>query len=366
MPKTSTERQREYREKHGIAHKPAKTCVCQICNQKFVVARPGPVKFCSKECAVLHAQILQRESVAKRVMSTMIKTCEFCGHEFKIGWHQESKKFCSLQCRKLAMRKSIKTNECIVCGNSHNRKAQTCGDVCYHKLLQYRMYQISKEYECDRDIKEAKRTAKQKLKEKNIRPLIAKMLKAYRKCGSCEQVASLFSKSASETNRLLNTSKAYKKRVNSKRNKSTWRIESLRVGSLSKLFRYEKDFQNAVVLKLRECGVIVEQEVFTSKKTNRKIDLVVHSLFGRFGVECKNGNKTSDADQCLGQAVLKSALLNIKPVCCFPSDCTPDAEFFSVCSKLGVVVCNENNITERIFGEVNETIGNVHSFHPAH
>jgi hypothetical protein len=367
MAMTNAEKQRNYSIRHGIIQKPPRDKVCENCGEIFVVQGygAGSRKFCSKECAAMHTARIKQEAALARASKVKTAMCAICGKEFALSFYDTRGKYCSKQCKDSA--KSDKNKKtCIICGESfHTWKTNaTCSEDCKDKILAYNIQKQRINGRAAADIREIKKKVIERVTFRKTRDAVCCRLRLFRKTKNAAEVARLMQESETATNALLRKSKAYRKAQEKRSTNSNWRKTSIHSGSLSAAFKTERSFVKAVTENLRAAGMIVEQEVSMPGSTRRKIDLVVHSLFGRFGIECKNGNKTSDADQCFGQALIKCRMKNLIPVCCFPSDSTPDPDFMAVARSFNVPIANETNIVDKIM-EVNIESSNVYSFNPA-
>jgi hypothetical protein len=357
MVTTSAERVREYREKYGLARTPPRLKECAICGEEFIThGYGGNRKFCGKECAKLHTTACAREAALVRAAKTKTATCATCGTVFKLAHHDTRGKYCSARCRGTGKNPKSK-RVCCVCGKTFYRTAvnKTCSTECARLLRAHANHMQRRNGEAVRAISEAKAAAKAIIDRREFRRQCAVRLRMFKKLGSNAEVARAMGETEGKTHQYLSGCNGYRRAQRKRSEDSQWRRGSMRAGSLSKLFKTERQFVNAVTETLRNAGMIVESEVSMPGSTRRKIDLIAHTLFGRFGIECKNGNKTSDADQCMGQSLVKCRMRNLMPACCFPSDSTPDPDFMAVAASFGVAVGNEINIADKLMESTNET-----------
>lgn len=115
----------------------------------------------------------------------------------------------------------------------------------------------------------------------------------------------------------------------------------------SSLFKDEYDFQEHIDHLLKENGIAAIKEHKPEKQRgDRRVDFYLPIL--KVAIECKNKKNPIHLDTALGQTLVKSILLNARPYIAIPSDLKISEDFSKVCEALGVVICTEKNIMERL------------------
>jgi hypothetical protein len=81
-------------------------------------------------------------------------------------------------------------------------------------------------------------------------------------------------------------------------------------------------------------------------KTSKENSIMRSAKMDRQSNLYKNSNRTNDLDCALGQVLCMNHFLGCTPVVCTPSDLPPDIDFKVVCKRYGVILCDENTISE--------------------
>lgn len=335
--------------KAGKFKRPPQVKHCAMCGEEFTAQGygAGARKFCSAQCAEMHTLSIRAEAALSRAKKLKTAKCVLCGNVFEVSYHDSRALYCSKKCKRDS---SKNKNTCVVCGDIFRapEKKKTCSDKCRVLLRAYTNRKQREAGESKRVLRSVRKSASAIVSLRKFRHMACTRLLLFRKHKSCAEVARVIGEPETTTHKFLRDSPAYKRLQEKRSAVSPWRSQSIRSGTISKLYRRESNFVTAVVESLIDFGIRSTEEVSAGGVTKRKIDIIAEYDGKRYGVECKNGNKTTQEDQCLGQALVKCSMLAALPVCCFPSDALPDQDFVREAEALGVIVCDETTIVERL------------------
>lgn len=315
-------------------------------------------KFCSKECAKTHREIISESQRKPYVIEE--RNCEVCGAEFSTRSNRTNR-FCSSTCYNKRLSEHDKI--CKNCGITFRPKAKSaglfCSKACYFEdcgKRQKEKFAKLREGKPQKESLEEKRARMKAVSEekKSINTIrrrheIAVRLNLFRIHKNVKKVSELLSEKTNTTRWFLRDSPAYLRYIDGH---NSWRARELLYGMTSKKYRLESHFCEDLHRIIQAAGYPATREKTIDGKTDRRIDLVAAHIFGTYGIEAKNTNKAQKADQCLGQAVIKCHVMGYIPVCAFPSDCMPDAVFMHVARDMGVRIVNELTICNELFGGV--------------
>lgn len=187
--------------------------------------------------------------------------------------------------------------------------------------------------------KELKQIKKQLTKDQKERLWIANVLREFRRGVSLEDAFSTLQEDLKgrSIHGLINKHCRLYKKISKKRRKESLYVKrEKRIGCRSKIFNREHEFRDYVSDMFGG-----ETEVNLMGKTGRRCDVVANILGVKYAIECKVVTRTGDVDAAIGQAMISSDMLNIKPAVAFPSDCHLDADAHDYLIKQGIKIIRD-------------------------
>lgn len=130
----------------------------------------------------------------------------------------------------------------------------------------------------------------------------------------------------------------YKEKSQERRSKSSYRKAEKKTGKLSKIFRYEKNFQKHCSEILCEKNIPVEEN--NRELTGFEIDL----LTPEYAMELKISGRKRDLYRAVGQSVTNASILKLKPAILIPSDVVVDSDMIEVIRENNIYLLNERDL----------------------
>ena len=334
---------------------------CAICGKVFPYRKGcGSWKYCGPDChekGIRARQLRQREK-AKRQKHRLKRTrqCVQCGAQFVVVTKRARPIYCSERCRAKAKddgtyktRLSTKPRPCLCCGKIETlKRGRKYCSQCAEPMRLRTMAMLKRHNAIRKELNEIRKRCKARIKQRKERKERAACVRAFRRLDSNAAVARELGLSDTRTHAHLRGYAYYQKKQQDRKASSRWRKGSLRAGKVSALFRAESDLSEHIHKQVKAHGHPIEDEVSVPGLTGRRIDALITIGNTLFGCEYKVTNHTAIADQCFGQAILKSIAFDAVPVCVFASDLMVDPTLSTVCKQMDVILCNELDIVEKL------------------
>jgi len=194
------------------------------------------------------------------------------------------------------------------------------------------------------------------------RTIAAQCIRMVRKGADLSDVATHAGCTNSSVADFLNRRSPTYKRMSKKRlSRSEWRTKESNAMHRSALYPRESVFRDASADILRGGGYSVTVECCVAEGSRQRVDVVAEMMGVKFAVEAKCTGRSSRVDQCIGQAIRKSANMGAHPVVLLPSDVRVSDHVLSGIAAMNAAglhirMCSESNICTVLSMDVDEWV----------
>jgi hypothetical protein len=317
---------------------------CAYCAKQYT---GRPRVYCGSECRrQAMNELSKHKTIKKQYDKPTSAICKHCGEEYPLNPESKNRKYCSIGCAKLAFKTHKAT--CIRCGIEFMREPKSKQKFCGIECSSIAESEKHASARLIKDEVRRRQNAEKLQRKKEHRHQCAIRLALFRKHKSNAAVSRILQEPETTTHGYLKGNKAYSRIQKQKSKFSAWRKNGTKSGMISSLYPKEKLLCDEIEKRISEKKAYYEREIVVIGNTKRRADFIVSTLYGKFIVEAKNTNYTSDVDCAIGQALVRSIPFDAIPVVAFPSDLVIDSVALESARRLGVRVVDETSITREL------------------